>query len=506
MILKLREPDRLTEVIPTAKKFTFKGKEFVAVPHKLDETRVLNNLGFKAPSPILGEYDWPGRFTPYKHQRETAGFLTLHRKCLVLNEIGTGKTQSALWAADWMMKQGLIKRVLIISPLSTLEAVWGDSIFAGFPRRTYSILYGSAERRMDRMAEGSDFDVVNHDGFSIISKAAMNQYDLVIVDEAAVYRNPTTTRFRLLNKWLSEQPEIRLWLMTGTPTPNAPTDAFSLARLVDSPNCKMTYTAFRNRTMVRHGPYRWIPRFEASDIVHHAMTPSIRFSRDECFDLPSTVLQSRKVELTKEQNKHYSKMMKDFITEAKEGTITAQNEAIRIQKMLQIAAGVAYNDKSERVVLDCSPRIKLVESLIEQAGGKVLVFAPLRGVLDMLVEKLRKRWTTALVHGGISKGKRTMVFRDFQQEKDPQVLVAHPGTMAHGLTLTEASTIVWYGPLYSNEIYTQANGRVERIGKKLSSTVIHIEGTGLEHEVYARLQGKQKLQGVLLDMVRDAKL
>jgi SNF2 family DNA or RNA helicase len=83
------------------------------------------------------------------------------------------------------------------------------------------------------------------------------------------------------------------------------------------------------------------------------------------------------------------------------------------------------------------------------------------------------------------------------------VLIAHPATMAHGLTLTSASTVIWYGPVTSNEQYVQANGRIERIGKRHVSNVIHIEATELEHKMYSRLMNKQKLQGLLLDLIQQ---
>jgi SNF2 family DNA or RNA helicase len=73
--------------------------------------------------------------------------------------------------------------------------------------------------------------------------------------------------------------------------------------------------------------------------------------------------------------------------------------------------------------------------------------------------------------------------------------------MAHGLTLTSASSIVWYGPITSNETYTQANGRIDRIGKNRTSVVTHIEATDLERRMYDRLKNKQRLQGILLDML-----
>ena len=75
--------------------------------------------------------------------------------------------------------------------------------------------------------------------------------------------------------------------------------------------------------------------------------------------------------------------------------------------------------------------------------------------------------------------------------------------MAHGLTLTSASTIIWYGPVTSNEQYVQANGRIERIGKKHVSNIINIEATDLEHKMFERLRSKQKLQGLLLDLIKE---
>jgi len=75
--------------------------------------------------------------------------------------------------------------------------------------------------------------------------------------------------------------------------------------------------------------------------------------------------------------------------------------------------------------------------------------------------------------------------------------------MAHGLTLTSAKAIIWYGPITSNEQYTQANARTERIGKKHSTSVIHIAATDLERRMFERLKNKQKLQGILLDILGD---
>jgi len=394
--------------------------------------------------------------------------------------------------------------VLIISPLSTLERVWADAIFTGFVHRKFVVLHGTSEKRRKLLNTEADFYIINHDGFPIICEEAHGKFDLVIVDEAAVLRNPSTQRFKIFRRWMANNLSSRLWLMTGTPTPNDPTDAWALAKLVGSPFCTKTYTAFREQVMMKIGQWKFVPRPESVEIVKHILQPAVRYTRDECFELPDTIIQTRQVELTAEQKKHYSQMLKHFVTEmSAEGTITAVNEAVKIQKLVQIACGVAYGDDGQNIGIDCSPRINLVKEVIEEAGEKVILFVPLTGTLHMLEKELSKHWSVAVVNGEVSASKRNQIFHDFQHAKTPHVLIAHPATMAHGLTLTSASTIIWYGPINSNEQYVQANGRIERIGKRQVSNVVHIEATDLEHKMYERLKNKQKLQGLLLDLIQQ---
>lgn len=503
LAMRLHNPNRVLSVVPTAKQINYKGVEFVVAPHRVDVAKVLNNIGIKAPSPILHYYDWPGNFTPFEHQKETSAFLTMNRKALVLNEIGTGKTQSALWAADYMMREKFAKKVLILSPLSTLQRVWADAIFKGFPNRDFVVLHGTSERRKRLLKMDVDFYIINHDGFPIISEEVIGKFDLVIVDEAAVFRNPSTRRFKIFRKWLDKNPDAGLWMMTGTPTPNDPTDAWALAKLVGSPALDKTYTRFREQVMMKIGQWKWVPRPESLDIVHNVLQPAIRYTRDECFDLPDTLIQTRQVDLTKEQKEHYNRMMRTLVTEFQGADITAVNEAVKMQKLIQISCGVAYSSDGQNIQLDVSPRVNLVREIVREAGEKTIVFVPLTGTLNMLAKELRKDFSVAVVNGEVSAGKRNQIFHDFQEHDEPRVLVAHPGTMSHGLTLTSASTIVWYGPINSNEQYVQANGRVERIGKRNVSNVIHIEATALERKMYERLKNKQTLQGVLLDMIQE---
>ena len=130
------------------------------------------------------------------------------------------------------------------------------------------------------------------------------------------------------------------------------------------------------------------------------------------------------------------------------------------------------------------------------------MFVPFVSSVKMVAEELRKTFTVDVIYGGVKKNDRDRIFSDFQRSEDPRVIVAQPAAMSHGLTLTAASTIIWYSCITSNETFEQANGRINRPGQKMNNFIICLEGTAVEKRVYARLRKKQKMQGALLDEVK----
>lgn len=200
----------------------------------LDEMTRLNQImRFKKnlPSPITKEYNWPGLYQPFDHQRVTAEFLSINKKAFCFNEAGTGKTSSALWAADYLMNKGKIKRALIICPLSIMYSAWQNDIFNTCMHRTSAVCHGTAEKRKKIINSEYEFIIINYDGVNIVQEDIKNGgFDLIIVDEANAYKSTSTTRWKTLNKLVTI--DSRLWMMTGTPASQSPIDAYGLARLV----------------------------------------------------------------------------------------------------------------------------------------------------------------------------------------------------------------------------------------------------------------------------------
>lgn len=510
LLFGVNKPDVVTRVLPNAKHIRYKGKDLIAVKHTLDATRVLRNIGLKAPAPMQHDgFQWTGRFSPMSHQIATAEFCTIHPKCFVLNDTGTGKTAAALWAAEYLMQRGYIKRVLVICPVSVMK-VWTDEAFSVLPHRTVGLMYGSRKKRLDILNGASEYCIINFDGVTSLydSKKKVSeldgQFDLIIVDEASTYRSYNTNRYEAL-KHLNTL-TTRLWLMTGTPTPNAPTDAWGMVKLVAPRNVPSSFKIMQETLMRQAGPYKWLPKFDAYEKVRQMMQPAIRYEKKDCLDLPPITYNSRYCELTDAQAKVFDVMKRRMKHEDEFGTeITAKNAAIKVLKLQQICCGVVKDNDENPVYLDAKPRLDLVTELIEQAPDKVIVFVPFLFAMDMLQAHLTEKGiTNTLVNGKVSQAERGERFSAFQRDKEPRVLIAHPAVAAHGLTLTAASTIIWYAPIYSNEQYEQANARINRQGQKNAMSVYHVIGHPFEAAIYEVLQNKKSMQGALLGLYRQA--
>ena len=263
LLLRLRQPEKVTDVIPKSKLLP---DNQVLVNWGVEETHVLRNLNIKAPSPIEKDYKWTGKYKPFDHQKTTASFFTLNKRAFCFNEQGTGKTASAIWAADYLMNKGRINRVLVICPLSIMVSAWRNDLFSFAMHRTVSVAYGSARQREKIIRDGAEFVIINYDGVEIVQDViAEGGFDLIIIDEATHYKNVQTNRWKTLNKLITGSTWI--WLMTGTPAAQSPLDAYGLAKLADAKSVPRFFGSFRDQVMVKVSKFKWVPKPEATSIV-----------------------------------------------------------------------------------------------------------------------------------------------------------------------------------------------------------------------------------------------
>jgi SNF2 family DNA or RNA helicase len=494
VVFRTRNPDKYS-IIPKHKVLDKEGDTYkIAVYWGLDEARVLRNLGVKdVPSPIIRRYNWPGRYKPMAHQVDTAAFLTLNKRAFVFNDPGTGKTLSALWAADYLMERGLVRRVLILCPLSIMHSAWMSDLNNSIIHRSAIVAHHTqAAKRIEMIQSNYEFIISNYEGLNLIADEIKNdgRFDLVIIDEANAYKTATTKRWKTLKSIIGAN--TYLWMMTGTPASQSPADAFGLAKLVNPDGVPKFFTAWRDQVMYKATMFKWMPKKDAREQVFNALQPAIRFTKEQCLDLPPVMTLIREVPLTPQQNKYYNLLKEQMLVNAAGTTITAVNAATAVSKLLQISCGAAYNDDKEVVEFDASPRLGVLEEILEETERKVIIFAMFRSSIDTIHDHLVKRGITAeVIHGGVSATKRADIIQRFQNTPDPRILVMQPQATAHGITLTAADTVVFYGPLMSVEQYIQCIARADRKGQNSDKvTVVHIQSSPIERKMFKALTAK----------------
>jgi hypothetical protein len=150
---------------------------------------------------------------------------------------------------------------------------------------------------------GAEFVIVNFDGLEIIQDEIANGgFDLIVADEASAYKNIQTNRWKTLKTLLT--PDTWLWMLTGTPASQSPVDAFGLAKLVSPERVPKYMGAFRDTVMHKVTQFRWVVKPNAETIVHEALQPAIRFTKEQCLDLPEMTYVTRDVPLTAQQQKY----------------------------------------------------------------------------------------------------------------------------------------------------------------------------------------------------------
>ena len=293
-------------------------------------------------------------------------------------------------------------------------------------------------------------------------------------------------------------------MMTGTPAAQSPLDAFGLAKLVNPKGVPRFFGTFREQVMYKITQFKWMPRPEATDVVYNALQPAIRFTKDQCLDLPDMTYAKREVPLTSQQKKYYDMLKSRMVMQADGEEITAANAAVMMNKLMQISCGAVYTDDNETLEFDIKNRYNILKEVIDESSQKVLVFVPFRHVITLLAERLKKdKITTEVISGDVSAKRRTDIFKRFQEQPDPRVLVIQPRAAAHGVTLTAANTVVWWGPTSSLETYAQANARVHRSGQKHKCTVVQLQGSDVERRVYKLLDGRIDVHTKMIDLYKE---
>jgi SNF2 family DNA or RNA helicase len=324
--------------------------------------------------------------------------------------------------------------------------------------------------------------------------------DTWIIDELAEYRTPGTTRNKLAQRLARSRTWV--WGMTGSPTPQAPTDAFGQCKIITPHTVPKYFGHFRDETMLKVSQFVYAAKKEATQVVYKAMQPSVRYTLEDVTELPPVIERTVDVQMGPKQTKVYEEIRKYAFSAIQNEEISAVNAGAVLNKLLQASLGYVYSDRRGIVGLDNDVRLDALADAIHSTDRKVLVFVPYTHALNGVYERLtgKEKLDGAKVDGSTPKKARDHIFNLFQNTSKFKFIAAHPRCMSHGLTLTAADTVIWFGPTTSLETFEQANARVRRVGQRFKQLVLMLQGSEAERKMYARLRSKQRIQDNILDL------
>lgn len=476
------------------------------VPHSMNNTVLLRQAGYAVPHPMECYYGWPGDKVPYAIQRRSACSLAEHRRFYLINQQGTGKTPTTLWAWDFLRGQNEVGKLLVVGKLTTLNFVWAREVMRTLPHRNCVVLgdlkgMSRAQRLKALDDPNAEIFIINHDGLKVVEDELHTRTDIdcLVLDELAVYRNNSNRSKRMRG---FAQRFKYVWGLTGSPMPNAVTDVWGQCKILTPHAVPKYFKACQEMLMYRINQFEWRPKKDAVERAFAMMQPSARYQLDDVLELPPITEETIDVELSEEQSKYYGAFKNELAIKVANKQITAANSGAALNKLLQIGGGWVYTVAPDFVRLDAGPRLNLLSDLVEANDRKVLIFTPYKHTVRGIGEFLNSEAGLGAGSCAVYDGDDQVLFQ-FQDTDRYKCLVSHPAPIGYGNTLTRANLIIWYQLIADYEVFEQASFRIRRISQEHKQRILYLSATSADRRFAAILRRKELTQDSFLALIEE---
>ena len=470
------------------------GDELLVIPHCFDSLRILRNMDINVDGCDM--FDWyyvPPRnihhpdWEVWWWQLETASFLASNPRAFCTSTPRTGKTLSTLMAIDYTLRN-IGGRAVIIAPLTVAaEGEWAKTIREWFPHRKVVLVHGNREEDLKTPA---DIYLINPDGVKIVQDqleemARRGIIKIAVVDELTEYANPKSDRWVAANTFMKYL-DYR-WGLTGTP--GKPEKIYGQVKLINPVNVPKYFSRWRDMVSVKITTFKWVPKEGHEEVIKEAMSPCIRFNKDDLMSIPIPQVITEYVELSEAQQKVTSELIEELRTTISSEEINATTASTLAQKLLQVAGGVVKTEDGY-VTIDATPKLTKLAELLRRTPRKKVIYSSFTGINNMLVEFVHSLGMTCeKIDGSVMGLTRSRILNDFLNATDPHVLVCHPRTTAFGVELASADMIICYGtPMTGAFMYKQLFERLSSSRQEADETfVVHLAAGKQDKVSFANL-------------------
>lgn len=447
------------------------------------------------------------KYVPHAYQHYCINRLLADEALALFLDMGLGKTVITLTAInDLKYNRFAISKVLVIAPKKVAEATWSKEAAKWDHLKMLRVVpvLGTLSKRIRALNTPADIYVINRENVSWLVEYYRNTwpFDMVIVDEFSSFKNYQAKRFKSLT-WVRKN-ITRFVGLTGTPAPNGLIDLWAQVYLLDEgKRLGKKITHFRERYFEpdqrdRDHVFSYAPKPGADDVIQQLIGDiCVSMKAEDYLELPDCISVTVPVILDSKAKAAYEKLEKEMLLEVDESTIDAGSAAVLTNKLLQLCNGAVY-DENRAVVEIHNCKIEAFLELVEGLNGKpALVFYNFQH--DLI--RIKKALTNSGLKVRELKGPQD---EDDWNNKQIDILLAHPASAAYGLNLQEGGNhVIWFGLNWSLELYQQANKRLHRQGQKEKVIIHHltVDG-GRDEDVMAALEDKGSTQDKLMESLK----
>ena len=459
----------------------------------------------------------PIKAEPFKHQKEAFDFAMSHADqhgLALLMSMGCGKSLTAIAAAGALYNAKNIKKALIVCPLS-IVGVWKEEFekFADFDYKLV-ILKGNTAKKTELLQKmqvhSLQVAVVNYESVWRLEKEiAKWNPDFIIADESHRIKTHNTAASKAMHR-LGTKAKYRL-ILTGTVITNKAIDVFSQYKFVDPTIFGNSFYAFRNKyfDMVGYGGYTPVLKESMKDeLIEKLHSIAFRATKAQCLDLPPTTDIIRYIELEPKAMSIYRSLVKDSFAELGKSEVTVTNVLTKLLRLSQLTGGFLGNDEGSVCQQVSKSKLEALEDIVDnavQSGEKIVVIARFLAEIKAIKKLLEKKHILYSQVSGEVKDRGTQI-HSFQNDPTVSVFIGQIATAGLGITLTAASTMVFYSLDYSMSNFEQIKARIHRTGQQKNCTYIYLVAKNtVDEKVLNSLQNKADLAKALVNDYKNGR-
>ena len=413
-------------------------------------------------------------------------------------EMGTGKTKVLIDNMSMLYDKGKIDGALIVAPKGVIGTWFKQEIPAHLVDHVenkailwQALINKTQKAKLDSLFQVDDdlhILIMNVEAFStekgvqFAQKFLLSHKTLMAIDESTTIKNPKAKRTENILR-LSKQAKYRR-ILTGSPVTKNPLDLYSQCEFLDPYLLDFqSYYAFRNRyaemrTANFYGrSVQIVAKFRHLEELAEKLKPfSFRVLKEDCLDLPAKTFMKREIELSKEQKEVYKQMKKMALAFFNGKGVTTATALTQIMRLQQITCGhFTADDGSIQNIKN--NRLSELMNILDEIEGKAVIWAHFQHDVKNIIKEIQKVHGPGSVvdyYGLTPKDIRQNNIEKFQTNDEVKYFVGTPATGGYGITLTAASTMIYYSNGYDLEKRLQSQDRIHRIGQKKPVTYIDI--------------------------------